>query len=288
MSCGVKTVRLSISKRVVAAVLLSPFLALSGQDMHNNTEKKNPVAGQKTAIDSGEQRFKSACAACHGSDAQGGRGPALAGNRDLQGMSDEQLFNIIRRGIPGGGMPPFPMPDEQTWQVAAFVRNLSSPASQAALPGNPAGGRELFFGKGGCSGCHAVRGQGGLVGPDLSDAGASLTVRELRESILQPGATIAPGFDSVVVYTRSGQRIEGVAKDNTNYSVDVMDTRGQLHLLNKADVREIEFSRTSLMPGDLRQRLGPEELNDLMSFLASQTVRSASAPQEQHPSRRVH
>jgi cytochrome c oxidase cbb3-type subunit 3 len=289
--CGTKMVQLSTSKRcskTLAVGLLGALLALGGQDAPGANEKKNPFAGQKAAIEAGAQRFKAGCTACHGADAEGGRGPALAGNRDLQTMNDEQLFKTIRQGIPGTSMPPSQMPDDLTWQVAAFVRNLSSPASVSVLPGNSAAGRELFYGKGGCSGCHAIRGVGGSLGPDLSEAGANLTVRDLQESILHPSARIAPGFDPAVVILKNGNRIEGVAKDNTNYAMSVVDKDGRLHLLNKADVSRVEFSSRSLMPENAGQRLGPDGLNDVISFLASQTVRPVSSFEEQHRRRRIH
>jgi cytochrome c oxidase cbb3-type subunit III len=284
-------VQSSISNRCsrsLAVGLLGALLALGGQDTPGVNEKKNPFTGQKAAIEAGAQRFKAGCAACHGADAEGGRGPALAGNRDLQAMNDEQLFKTIRQGIPGTSMPPSQMPDELTWQVAAFVRNLSSPAAQAVLPGNSAAGHELFYGKSGCSNCHAIRGAGGSLGPDLSEAGANLTMRDLQENILHPSARIAPGFDSVVVILKNGERIEGVAKDNTNYAMSVMDKGGRLHLLNKADVSRVEFSNKSLMPEDAGTRLRPDELNDLISFLATQTIRPVSSFEEPTRRRRIH
>lgn len=256
--------------------------------MHSGGEKKNPFTGQKAAIEAGQQRFKSTCAACHGADADGGRGPALAGNRDLQDMTDEQLFNTIRQGIAGTSMPPSQFPDDQTWQLAAFVRNLSSPASQAVLPGDAAVGRQVFFGKGGCSGCHAIRGVGGSLGPDLTEAGANLTVHELRESILKPSARIAPGFDSTTLVLKTGETIKGVAKDNTNYSISILDREGRLRLLNKVDVTRIEFTSQSLMPADISQRLGPQGLEDVVKFLAQQTVRPATDSEAQDQRRRIH
>jgi putative heme-binding domain-containing protein len=257
--------------------------------MRNPDDKKNPFAGQKPAIEAGQQRFKSNCAACHGADAEGGRGPALAGNRDLQRMTDQRLFNTIRQGIPGTSMPPSQMSDDQTWQIAAFVRNLSSPASLSVLPGNPANGRQLFFGTAECSQCHAIRGVGGLLGPDLTDAGANLTVHDLRESIVQPSARIAPGFDSVLVFLKNGEHLEGVAKDDTNYSISILDRKGTLHLLNKTEIAKIQFSNHSLMPDDIARRLGPEGLQDIVCFLASQTVRPPeAASEEQSRWRRIH
>ena len=268
--------------RFYACILLAGVSTCIAQEMHSGSEKTNPLLGQKSAIEAGEHRFREGCAACHGANAEGGRGPNLTKNRDLLRMSDEQLFNTIRRGIPGTSMPPSQMPDQQTWEVAAFVRSFSSPAAFASVSGNPQAGRTLFYGQAHCSNCHSIHGEGGLIGPDLTGIGGLLTVNELRESILQPSATITPGFDSVTVRLKNGHVVKGVAKDDSNHSIDVLDMAGTLHLLNKADVRGIEFSRKSLMPGGTTETLGPDGLNDVMAFLAQQVVR----PGEQLAQRR--
>ncbi|MDQ2775139.1 MAG: c-type cytochrome [Acidobacteriota bacterium] len=264
-------------KRVFACLVAAGISVCVAQEMHSGSEKKNPLAGEKSAIDAGQHRFREGCAACHGANAEGGRGPNLAQNRDLLRMSDEQLFNTIRRGIPGTSMPPSQMPDQQTWEVAAFVRSLSSPAAFASVPGDPHKGKALFYGEAHCASCHAVRGDGGLVGPDLSGVGGTLTVNELRESIAQPSARITPGFDAVTVRLKNGTVIKGVAKNDSDHSIDVLDMTGSLHLLSKADVREIEFSRKSLMPDNFAQTLGPDGVNDIMAFLAEQVVRPGAA-----------
>jgi mono/diheme cytochrome c family protein len=55
--------------------------------------------------------------------------------------------------------------------LMAFIRaSGSSPGRVYARPGNPARGEELFAGKR-CAECHAVRGEGGRVGPDLGERG---------------------------------------------------------------------------------------------------------------------
>jgi len=274
-------------KKFSVCVLLAGISVCLAQEMHSGSEKKNPLAGQKAAIETGQRRFREGCAACHGANAEGGRGPNLAQNRDLLRMGDEQLFNTIRRGIPGTSMPPSQMPDQQTWEVAAFVRSLSSPAAFASVPGNPQAGRAIFYGNAHCSECHAIRGKGGLVGPDLSGVGGTLTVNELRESILQPSLRITPGFDTVTVHLKSGDAIKGVAKDDSNYSIGVLDRAGKLHLLNKTDVQEIEFGRESIMPDGLGQTLGPDGLNDVMAFLAQQVVRPGAQPSERRRWREI-
>jgi len=87
-------------------------------------------------------------------------------------LSDEQLFDSIKKGVPGTDMPPCALPDEQIRRMAAFVRSLSQPAIASVVKGDVEAGREIFFKKGGCVSCHMIRSQGGFPGPDLSDIGA--------------------------------------------------------------------------------------------------------------------
>src|ERR1700704_5152559 len=44
-------------------------------------------------------------------------------------------------------------------------------------------GRAFFTGAGKCSGCHMIRGQGGVLGPDLSSIGAQLNLKKLQETL---------------------------------------------------------------------------------------------------------
>jgi putative heme-binding domain-containing protein len=270
------------------AGLAATVVVCSAQQMQSGAEKKNPLAGQKVAIEAGAKRFKEGCAACHGANAEGGRGPKLVQNRDLYRFSDEQVFNIIRRGIPGTSMPPSQMPDQQTWEVVSFVRSLNSPASQAVTTGDAEKGRKLFYGQGKCGTCHSICGQGGFVGPDLSDAGASLTVSELRESIEHPSAEIVHGFESVDVRLKDGSEVAGVAKADSNYAIDVLDRSGKLHLIDKTEVSEIVWSKQSLMPGNIADSLGQTGVDDVIAFLAQQVLRPAAAMNERSRPRDIH
>src|SRR4029077_4847472 len=69
-----------------------------------NPAANNPHLGNAQSIRSGMALFRIGCADCHGLDARGYRGPdltaLLAGD-----ITDERLFQTIRKGVPGTDMP---------------------------------------------------------------------------------------------------------------------------------------------------------------------------------------
>src|SRR5207244_3763664 len=123
-----------------------------------------------------------------------------------------------------------------------------------------------------CVSCHMIRGEGGFPGPDLSDIGATRTLRQLRESLLEPSARILPEFRAVTAVTSDGREIRGVAKSYTNYSLGILDAKGELHLLATQDLKKIAFPEKSLMPDDYARRLAPLEIENLLAFLSRQSI----------------
>jgi putative heme-binding domain-containing protein len=157
--------------------------------------------------------------------------------------------------------------------VVAFVRSLAAPAIDTVVPGNPEAGRRIFFGKGGCAQCHAIAGRGGFLGPDLTDAGTTRSLSQLRESLLDPNKRIVEGFEAVTVTMRDRTRLRGIAKNHDNYSIQLLDSDGKLHLLARADTTKVEIGERSLMPDDFARRLSAEETRDVLAFLSRQAVR---------------
>ncbi|TPL82611.1 c-type cytochrome [Mesorhizobium sp. B2-3-13] len=74
------------------------------------------------------------CSGCH-ANGGGGMGPALMDQKWLYGSSIESIHATIRDGRPKG-MPSFrdKIPDDQIWELAAFVRSLSGNAPSSAAP----------------------------------------------------------------------------------------------------------------------------------------------------------
>jgi len=237
----------------------------------------NPLAQNKAAVEAGERRFKQLCTGCHGARGEGGQGegqgPNLTSSWEVRRASDVRLTEFIRNGIPGTAMPPFALPADQIRELAAFVRSLNAPAISVPVSGDPAAGESVFVGKGGCIDCHMLNARGGFLGPDLSNAGATQRVDELRDAILKPSERANTGFRPVILETTKG-RARGIVRHHSNWSMQVLDEHGQIHLLRGPEMKRAVFQPKSWMPDDYGQRLTKEEVENLVAFLSRQTVRS--------------
>jgi len=248
-------------------------------------QEKNPYAGDAKVAKLGEYQFRSNCAFCHGLGARGGgRGPDLTRAQKHRGNTDAELFHNIHDGIAGTAMPAATnggigvgMSDEEIWQVVTYIRSVEKKAS-AAETGDAAHGKELFYGTAGCGTCHMVNGKGGRLGPDLSSTGASRSVEYLTESLRNPSKRLAEGiseplkdfsqeYETVTVVTSDGTKLQGVVLNEDSFTVQMLDTREQLHAFEKSKLRSYEKTRESLMPAYDAKALVEKELRDLIAFL---------------------
>ena len=146
-------------------------------------------------------------------------------------------------------------------------------ALRPVAEGDAEAGNALFFGKAGCSNCHRIRGQGGVLGPDLTDIGAGRRLDQIREALLDPGNRIADGYTAVTLTLENGEKLRAVARNFNNYSAQVFDASGKLHLLRREDLKRLKFEEKSWMPGDYGTRLSEVEVQNLLAFLSRQAVR---------------
>ena len=259
--------------RTICILLLAASALWSQVPDPDSRSERNPFAAQPDAILAGRNLFMASCSGCHGANAEGGRGPNLTEGRQIRRLRDGALFASIKSGVPGTDMPPSNLAEDQIWRLVAFVRDLSAAAYESKVAGDAEQGASIFFGKGGCSDCHMIRGRGGFIGPDLTDIGALRTVPQLRESLLKPSARIVDGYEGVTVTLRDGSKISGVARNSNNYSMQILDAKGSLRLLATDELRAVEFRKSSLMPEDYGKRLASGEIDNVLAFLSRQSVR---------------
>lgn len=77
------------------------------------------------------------CSGCH-ANGGGDKGPALMDNVWIYGSNPAQIYSTIVEGRPNG-MPSFGghIPENEVWELVAYVRSLSGLASSGAAPNRP-------------------------------------------------------------------------------------------------------------------------------------------------------
>lgn len=252
--------------------------------------------GNAASTEAGKKVFDRNCAGCHGLDARGGEhAPNIANNAELQRVADAQLVRIVHDGAASGAMPAFGsiLKDVEIKAVVGYLRSLQGRrgggaaigAAVAKLPGDPAAGQTLFFGKAGCAECHSVAvdgtGAGGFIAPDLTNYAEAREPAGILRAITNPSENANSRSRTAVVTMRGGEKFTGLIGNQDNFSMQLQSPDGTFHLLDRASVANVTFDSQSMMPGDYAQRLTPVELNDLVSFLMrSAAAEGAAKPRE--------
>lgn len=119
-----------------------------------------------------------------------------------------------------------------------------------------------------CIRCHRAGADGGDAGPNLSDIGAKQDRRYLLESVVKPNATIAPGFDTVVLTLKSGGAAAGIVASETTDTITLRNTDNKLIAVKKLDIAKREGAPSS-MPEIYHTILTRTQLRDVVEYLAS-------------------
>jgi len=233
-----------------------------------------PVLGQTpptTApnLTEGTKIYAQRCAGCHGADAHGtDKAPGLAGNQRLRDGSVQDLQDLIRKGVPGSGMPAFDSPPQELDSLVVLVRSLNAPSAESTIGGDATAGESFFFGKGQCASCHMISGAGAAIGPDLSNVVREMTVDEIQAKLVNPNSRIAPGYELATAQLRNGNTVRGFARNRSNFDILLQDLTGQFHLIQQGEISAITEEKQSIMPS---VKASPEELRDLVAYLDMRT-----------------
>lgn len=146
------------------------------------------------------------------------------------------------------------MTDREIRHVVGYIRSLGC-AEAVPLPGDAAKGKALYV-KRDCSKCHVVNGQGGTLGPDLTDVGRRRGVAHLRQVLLDPGSSkLIDTYDyhtflNVQVATHDGRVLRGLHVNEDSFTIQLRDADNTLHSIEKREVAEIKRElEASAMPG---------------------------------------
>lgn len=178
----------------------------------------------RTFADDASDAYRKACAPCHG-EGGGGDGPAaryldprprdftrglfkIRSTRGGELPTDQDLFDVITRGIPGTSMPGWQgLTVGERWSLVDYIKSFCSDFAAAEAPPaeldmrgqvpyseqSAAAGRELFL-EFKCADCHGETGRGdGASAPGLTDDwGAPIRAGDLSKGWRLKGGE-APG-----------------------------------------------------------------------------------------------
>ena len=217
----------------------------------------------------GARLFRLHCAVCHGPLGNaGGGGIDLLHAKFKRPSSDADIVKYVRAGIPGTAMMPMSLPEAQLADIIAYMRATASAPASTTVAGDPARGKAVIEGKGGCLSCHNVRGAGSHFGPDLTDIGAARRPDQLERSILDPDVEIIPANRVVRVVTNKGVTVTGRLLNQDTFTIQIIDAKEQLQTFEKSALREFGFAPKSPMPS-ARGKLSAAEVADLVGYLAT-------------------
>jgi mono/diheme cytochrome c family protein len=174
-------------------------------------------ASQNTDVARGRQLFIQNCGTCHTlaqAATAGVQGPnldAAFAEARASGMDHDTIAGVVKAQIedprpstpdPSVSMPRDLVTGQDAQDVAAYVGDVAGvPGIQPPkAPGGPGG---QVFADNGCAGCHTLKAANasGTLGPNLDEAIPKLSAAEIKQSIVDPGAKITPGYPNAMPAT---------------------------------------------------------------------------------------
>lgn len=137
-----------------------------------------------------------------------------------------------------------------------------------AATGDPSKG-ELLFKSQSCVACHTTADGQRPKGPHLVDIGKRNKPEELIESMLQPSAKIAQGYEAYQFSTVDGLMFTGFVVSESATVVRIREASGVERALIRAEIEDRTQQKLSAMPDGLIANLTPNQCADLLAYLRS-------------------
>jgi putative heme-binding domain-containing protein len=241
---------------LVTVLLLSATVQTFAQEVdHTYTSE---------AVQTGNRIYVLQCALCHGLNGTWMAPINLSLGQFRTAHTDDDLRRVISDGAGEGRMPPANLNQKDLDAVIAFIRVGFEPDGADVQLGDAERGKKLYEGKGKCTDCHRINGQGPRTAPDLSDIGLIRTPAALQRSLLDPITALLPLNRPITIVTREKERIVGRRLNEDTYTVQLIDSKERLRSFVKADLVSYEISDTATHQPTT---LSSEEVADLLAYL---------------------
>jgi len=179
----------------------------------------------------GRQLFLGQLRVCHGPDGDSVYGVDLGHGKFKTASSDDDLIQILNRGVPGTSMPAFSksFSNIEMRAIVAYLRynEIPHPVPRSLLVMQFKAG-SFSKGKGKCLNCHRVRDKGSRVGPNLTEIGRFGEQFDLQRSLLGPDAEVLPSNRFVRIVTQTESRLSGGFLNQDTFTVQLIDAKERL------------------------------------------------------------
>ncbi len=147
-----------------------------------------------------------------------------------------------------------------------------SEAAKTGMKGRSFDNGRKMFGAAACFTCHRFVNEGGMTGPDLTQAGGRYSATDLLDNIINPSKVINEQFVPSVVTLENGTQVMGTIVnlngDNVMINTDP-SVPNQQTAVDRKKVKSIEPSKVSPMPPMLLAMLTKDEILDLVAYVLS-------------------
>lgn len=131
----------------------------------------------------------------------------------------------------------------------------------------PEAGQVVFVNH--CAPCHAIKNQGGAIGPQLDGLG-KWGIKPIVEKIIDPNRNVSENFRSYTIRMKDGKILSGLYRREEGEVVIFADVAGQEFSVAKKDIAERTPSKYSLMPDQFRNTIPEKDFYALLSYLLAQ------------------
>jgi quinoprotein glucose dehydrogenase len=117
-----------------------------------------------------------------------------------------------------------------------------------------------------CARCHSVGGQGGEVGPNLSNIGNTLTREQILQALIEPSARIAPGFGMVILTLKDGSSAAGILTSENEHELVLKTAEAEPLKIAVARIAKRDNVPSSMPP--MGSIMTKREIRDVVEFLS--------------------
>ena len=225
---------------------------------------------QSLPAGSGKADFQRICSSCHSVD-------RATSQRMTRTEWAAVVSDMVARGAQGSSAE---LDNVVSYLSANFGKNnpavssVAPSAPQAAVQEQaPLSAEEIakatrLIQQNGCLSCHRLGDTGSYVGPYLDAVGAHRTPEQLHASLVSPKKEVLPENRTVRMVTSDGKTVTGRLLNQDGFSVQLIDSSGQLRSFVRSNLSEFAIVTTNPMPS-YADKMNAQDLTDLVRYLSS-------------------